>query len=113
MGYYIGRTATNYFRVKDIQRFKRWAASIGYLEVLEDEQGLVALSPTDERGYWPQKDNEKTDEDEKLFGGVARHLQDGSLAVFLELREKGYARCLACVVDSKGQIIRLAVASDD
>ena len=43
MANWYGHARSNYFRVKDREKFEEWTKSIGDLEVIEDDEGRVAL----------------------------------------------------------------------
>jgi hypothetical protein len=96
--------ATNFFRVKDVAKFKEWAELFGELEVVEDDAGRVGLVSENENGWWPSKDyeelSEDEDEEEAIFQDVAKHLQDGSVAIFNDFDN---VRAL----NSKGEQIRI------
>src|SRR4051794_10973698 len=88
MADWYGHARSNYFRVKDRQKFEQWAASIGSLEVIDDTEGRVGLLSHDEFGGWPHfRFDEKTDEEQEidLFQEVAAHLLERSVAVFMEV----------------------------
>jgi len=110
MADWYGSARTNYFRVKDETRFRKWAESAGDMEVVKDDEGRVALLSQDEHGGWPGwRYNQETEEEEDLdlFQEVAEHLLEGSVAVFIEVgaEKLRYLTGRAVAVNASGQIV--------
>lgn len=114
MADWYGHARTNYFRVKDQEVFTQWAESIGNLEVIDDAEGRVGLLSNNEYGGWPHFKHEGgTDEEQEidLFQEVAAHLQEGSVAVFMEVgaEKLRYLTGSAVAVNSKGQTVEVTL----
>jgi hypothetical protein len=106
MADFYRRARSNYFRVKDIAKFKQWAESIDGLEVLhDDDDGTVGLLSEDGWPLW--RTDEETEEEKKMDVGeeVAKHLQEGSVAIFLEIGAEAmrYLAGRALAINSKGE----------
>lgn len=76
--------------------------------MIEDDEGRVGLLSEGEFGGWPSlRDGDETDEEEEIdvFQGVAAHLQEGSVAIFIEVgaEKLRYLTGHAIAVNSKGQ----------
>ena len=106
MSDWYGSARTYYFRVKDETKFRKWAESIGGLEVVTDKEGRISLLSHGEYGGWPTREMEEDEEfnlfqemADHLVKEVANHLQEKSVAVFVEVgAEKlcyltGHAAC--------------------
>lgn len=112
MATWYGQARSNYFRVKDEDEFARWVESVRGLELISDGEGRLGLLSTDEFGHWPVSSyNEETEEDEDIdvFGEVASRLQEGSVAVFVEVgaEKMRYLTGFALAVNSKGEETRM------
>jgi hypothetical protein len=114
MANWYGHARTNYFRVKDQEAFAQWAKSRGNLEVIRDAEGRVGLLSDHEYGGWPDfKYDEATDETQEcdLFQDVAAHLQEGSVAVFMEVgaEKLRYLTGFALAVNSQGETVETSL----
>src|SRR5437660_492710 len=114
MANWYGHARSNYFRVKDKAEFVRWAESIGDLEIIEDDAGRVGLLSSSENGGWPySRYAEEKDQEEEidLLGGIASHLQEGSVAVLVEIgaERSRYLTGYAHAVNSKGEVRRVSL----
>ncbi len=103
-----GSARTNYFRVKDRAKFEECINGIEGLEVIEDGDGRVGLLSEGEFGGWPNGVyDEETDELEEidLCEIVSGHLQDGSVAVFMEVgaEKLRYLTGVAVAINLKGE----------
>jgi hypothetical protein len=113
MANWYGHARTNYFRVKDVDKFCEWAKALGVLET-ETDAGRVALLSADEYGGWPTSIfNEETEEyeDIDIFQQVADHLEEGSVAVFMEVgaEKLRYLTGYAIAVNHKGDIVKVTL----
>jgi hypothetical protein len=84
MGQYIATARSNYFKVKDLEKFNAWAES-RYLEVHEKE-GKVMLTTNTENGDWPSTSMSETEDDWvdiDLPDELAAHLCEGEVAVMM------------------------------
>ena len=54
MADWYGSARSNYFLVKDEDKFRKWAESICGLEVVKDKEGRVGLLSEEEKGGWPR-----------------------------------------------------------
>ncbi len=115
MANWYGTARSNYFRVKDKQKFTEWATSIDGLELIEDEEGRVGLGCNhDYSGGWPDLVyNQDTDDYEEIdvVKSVAAHLQEGSVAVFMEVgaEKMRYVTGWAVAVNHKGDTARVSL----
>lgn len=80
MADFIGTARSNYFHVRNRHQFERAVADWD-VEVVDDSEGRVCLLSFDEHGLWPITD----DPDEEIHEVLAPHLQDGEVAVFMEV----------------------------
>lgn len=116
MANYIASCRTNRFRVKDPEAFKTAMASIHDVEVEGDDGVFLLIGSNDDGAGWPcsQYDEDK-DEDVELdfFALVAPHLEDGEVAIFMEVgaEKLRYLIGYAIAVNNKGE--KLVVALDD
>jgi hypothetical protein len=114
MADWYGHARTNYFRVKDKEKFDKWAKSIGDLRVGADDKGRVALFSEDEYGGWPRSIyDEETDEyeDIDIYGQVAGHLAKGAVAVFQEVgaEKLRYLTGFAVAVNAEGETVEISL----
>jgi hypothetical protein len=84
--------------------------------VVKDKEGRVGLLSEQEKGGWPNcRYDEETEECEyiDLFQEVADHLQEGSVALFLEVgaEKLRYMTGHAVAVNATGQVV--AISLDD
>ncbi len=114
MANWYGHARSNYFRVKDREQFDQWAKSVGNLEVIEDAEGRVGLLSDDEYGGWRHYKHDEENEEEHeidLFHEVAAHLQEGSVAVFMEVgaEKLRYLTGHAVAVNSRGETVEVSL----
>lgn len=112
MADWYGFARSNYFKVKDETEFRHWADSIGDLEVIQDSEGRVGLISHNQYGHWPSsRFNEDTEgeEDIDVFITVAEHLQEGSVAIFIEVgaEKLRYLTGWAVAINSKGEEVQV------
>ena len=104
---------SNYFAVKDVEKFREWADK-RYCVVWEgsrQEQGLFAITPHDnDCGNWEWIDPE-TDEEFDILEELAEHLVDGHVAILMEISHTklAYVGGNACAINSKGKRIDIAL----
>lgn len=108
MANWYGMARSNYFRVKDDKAFKEWAKSIDGLQVITDDKGRYGLVSEDDCGGWPLHDiDDETDEEIEfdIPGDVAKHLQEGEVAVFMEIgaEKLRYLTGLAVAINCKSE----------
>lgn len=86
MANWIGSARTNYFRVKDVEAFKTWAAAASL--VVFEEDGRFGVYSEDEYGGWPEIvfDDDATDahRDFDIVYELAQHVVEGEIVVCLE-----------------------------
>lgn len=112
MANYYGTARTNYFAVKDGKAFEEEMAGLPVeliTEKTEDGETLYGFLDASSDGSgldWYQYD-EETEEDTEIDwpGVLARHLKDGSVAVFMEVGAEKYRYLtgVAWAVNSKGE----------
>jgi hypothetical protein len=122
MANYYATARSNYFAVKDETIFRQWAEFAG-LKILEhDHQDKTAdgicrfaITPDDgDDSGWPtSRYNEESEEDHDVdvSGELAAYLQDGEVAVLIEVgSEKLRYLCgYATAVNSKGETLSMSL----
>ena len=113
MANWYGSSRSNYFQVKDRDRFLKWAEERG-LGVFKNEQaaGLFAIhggEATDD-GSWPSYDMGH-DTEIDLVAELARHLAKGQIAILMEVgaEKLRYLTGVAIAVNSKGRVAALTL----
>ena len=105
MANYVATARTNYFQVKDDDKFDADLEGFS-LEVEKDNEGNFMLYIADGDGWGPRW-NEKRDEyeDEDIMDVVAKHLADDWVAVFMEsgAEKARYVSGYAVAVNNKGE----------
>jgi hypothetical protein len=86
MANWIGSARTNYFRVKDVEAFKTWAAAASL--VVFERDGRHGVHSEDEYGGWPEIvfDDVSTDAHRAfdIAHELAQHVADGEIVVCVE-----------------------------
>ena len=90
MADWYGSARSNYFRVKDIGKFRDWVKSIPGLVLMEsalaDKIGLVGIYSEDFFGGWPDTSREIDVYYEfDLLTELGKHLVDGEVAILREI----------------------------
>jgi len=82
MANYYGSARTNYFKVKDLARFK--AELDGLCDIVERQDGTVGLFPggRTDSGHFPEFDDD--DEPFDFAEEVAKHLAEGWVLVLMQ-----------------------------
>lgn len=85
MANYIGTARTNYFRVKDIEAFKKSVKDYEVIVINEDDKvGLLDNSWNGDFEYYLfNETTDEYDEDTDLVKLVSKHLQDEEVAIFM------------------------------
>src|SRR4051794_14568568 len=109
MANWWGSSRSNYFRVKDLDRFKSWAEDIEEINILYTGGGLVAISGK-YYGGWPHVRGEECDSFD-LFQELSQHLADGEIAVLIEAGAEKlcYITGHAVAVTSRGEKVSLSL----
>lgn len=88
MANYYGQERTNYFKVKDVEKFKAWADQFG-LEIIETKEqqepfetlyGLLPDTSNDDDGcfsIWNEDDGERIE----FIDELSKHLTEGEIAI--------------------------------
>lgn len=121
MANYYGTERTNYFRVKDEQKFREWAESLS-AEVIRDKEGRFGLipGPYSDDGTFPSvrfKDEDELEEGEDnmeeidFMGELAEHLEPGSIAVSMQAGAKKYRYIVgfAEAIDHTGKVVSVSL----
>ena len=108
MANWEGYARSNYFKVKDEEKFRAWATGLN-LEIYE-EGGLFGIASED--GDWPdQRENEETGESEsiEIVDELAALLEDGEIVVFqcIGHEKMRYLNGHATAFNSAGECIDL------
>lgn len=122
MANYYGQTRTNYFAVKDptlfIAEAEGWNVEVITKEV--DGVTLYGLMDTDSNGAglswsrWGEDDaGEEVEEERDWIAWLATHLQDGHVAVMLDIGSEKYRyfNANAWAVNSKGEVRTVGFAN--
>lgn len=108
MANYYGNSRSNYFKVKDVDKFKEFLNSMYDMEYIEDLNGRVGFLVTGEGGsipceIWDEEADEYVELDfDKL---LAQHLQDDQVAIYQEVgaEKLRYLVGYSIAVNSKGE----------
>jgi len=107
MANYIATSRSNYFKVKDTEKFEDFCGEIG-VEMITQEDLVGFLCNLDDCGSLPSSIyNEETDDHDEidLAQEVAKHLVKGEVAVFMESGHEKfrYVTGSASAVNWKGE----------
>lgn len=107
-----GMALTNYFRVKDEAAFRNWAEELDLVVINDDQGGFGLYGGTDGGGFPSWRDTGDGPQDLDLTAELAGHLDDGSVAVLMEVgHEKArYIGGHALAVDSTGKHMTIALS---
>ena len=108
MANYYGNSRSNYFKVKDVDKFKEFLNSMYDMEFIDDSNGRVGFLVTGEGGsipceIWDKEADEYVELDfDKM---LAQHLQDGEVAIYQEVgaEKLRYLVGYSVAVNSKGE----------
>lgn len=116
MANYYGNSRSNYFKVKDKEKFKNFLDSMYDMEYIEDSEGRVGFLVSGEGGsipceIWDENADEYVELDFDRL--LAQHLQDGEVAIYQEVgaEKLRYLVGYSIAVNSKGE--RVAVSIND
>ena len=113
MANYYENARTNYFKVKDENKFKEFVGSLDGLEICNDKEGRHCILFDYEFGVPYSKYNEETDDYDgfDFLGELSKHLTDNSIAIVMGAgTEKlryiiGYAEA----INSKGERVSVNI----
>lgn len=112
MANYEARERTNYFKVKDPDKFREWATRLK-LEINQSEEQLFALIPNSDYDEFPGnvEDEEGNYYDVDFDAELATHLADGEVVIIMHVGyEKFHYLCgYASAFDNKGQSISISL----
>lgn len=85
MANYEGWARSNYFKVKDLEEFKKFLEERDIDLLGESEDGTVAIYPRYNDGCWPSSniDEEGEEVEFDLVAELAPHLAEGQVAVLM------------------------------
>ena len=116
MADWCGTARSNYFRVRDENAFKAWAARLG-LECwpCDDNDGSFAIAGEQASGGWPTSvddDGEEGLREVDVIRELAAHLADGEIAVLMEIgaEKLRYVTGNAVALDNTGRCVSLRLA---
>ena len=123
MANFYGTARSNYFQVKDVEKFKAWVESIPSLALIEKQDILFAIySDCPDSGCWPsgkyvaEYDEEgavvsEDWQDFDLTGELAEHLKDGEVAVLMEAgaEKLRYISGWAVAVNHLGETVHVSL----
>lgn len=116
MANWYGTARSNYFRVKDADKFKAWVESIQGLGMWErtNEPGLFGIYSDDgDSGGWPSwRPDDPEYEEVDLVGELVEHLAEGEVAILMEAgaEKLRYISGYAIAVNHKGEQISVSLA---
>ena len=104
MANYYASARTNYFKVKDLDKFKE-EMNKHEVEVVSQEDKVAVLSCNGEGAGFPSYDHE-TDEDLDFARIVSTHLEEEEVAIFMEVgaEKLRYLVGIAEAINSKGEV---------
>jgi hypothetical protein len=114
MANYYETARTNYFRVKDEERFRAWAAGIPSIQVIESkDKKQFAILFDEECGVPSYRLVGEEDVDLDFMGELAEHLADDEVAILTAVGSEKfrYVQGWAEAINAKGK--RVYVAIDD
>lgn len=122
MANWIGVARSNYFRVKDVDEFKKEMEGFPGVRVVEDKKEGEAphFALFGDEGYWPthrdisDPENDTYGDEEVEFDAVvAAHLPDDEVAVFqvAGFEKERYVTGYAFAVNSKGEQLDVTIDS--
>lgn len=109
MANYYGNSRSNYFKVKDVDKFKEFLNLMYDMEFINDSNGRVGFLVTGEGGSIPceiwDKENDEYTYDFDFDKLLAQHLQDGEVAIYQEVgaEKLRYLVGYSVAVNSKGE----------
>ena len=114
MANYYGSSRSNYFKVKDVDKFKDFLNLMYDMEFIDDGNGRVGFLVTGEGGsvpceIWDKEQDEYVELDfDKL---LAQHLQDGEVAIYQEVgaEKLRYLVGYSVAVNSKGETAMVSI----
>jgi hypothetical protein len=107
MANYASSIRSNYFKVKDLEIFRRVIESFGSVDLQgtwKDDGDYVTLIGNEYSDGWPEILDDEGNEI-SIIDEVATHLQEGQVAVFLEIGQEKmrYFVGHAIAINSKGE----------
>ena len=115
MANYVGSARSNYFKVKDLEKFKAWCKELEIEVVVSDkdpELVTMLVGRDSDTGGWPNwrsnpeaADPSEDDEEVDLEKELSAHLRPGWVAVLVEVGSEKlrYLHGHATAVNSKGK----------
>ena len=115
MANFYGTARTNYFKVKDEEKFKEFVNSMPDLHLIEDGEGRFGFySESPDSGcfpssYWDDETDEDIDID--IVGETAEHLAEGEVAIFMEAGAEKcrYINGWATAVNHTGEYVNISL----
>jgi hypothetical protein len=114
MANWYGSARSNYVRVKDVEAFNAWVATLPGVELVEKEGKFALLAGRDnDTGGWPSFRSASNDEDEEidLAAEIAAHLAPGEVFVYCECgaEKLRYLTGWATAVKDTGEMLRVSI----
>lgn len=113
MANYYSSSRSNYFRVKDKEKFKDFLDSTRSLSFIEDKEGRAGFLVEGEEGLPYYIYNEETGEESELdlAQELSQHLIDGEVAIYQEVgaEKLRYLVGYSVAVNSKGETITVNI----
>ncbi len=105
MSKYYGADRTNYFKVKDLEKFKEeWGTVLGDVTIEESDDGKEVALLFDEYGLPCQRENGEEIESIIVVDLIAPHLEDGQVCIIMEAgsHKLCFINGWACCFNNKG-----------
>jgi hypothetical protein len=113
MANYYSSSRSNYFKVKDTEKFKDFLDSTRSLSFIEDKEGRVGFLVETEEGLPYYIYDEETGEESELdlAQELSQHLIDGEVAIYQEVgaEKLRYLVGYSVAVNSKGETITVNI----
>jgi hypothetical protein len=114
MANYYENARTNYFKVKDEEKFNEFLCSLSGLDSYKDEEGRHAIFFDYESGVPSSKYNEETDDYDEFdfLGELSEHLTDDSIAIVMGAgaEKLRYITGYAEAINSKGERVGINIS---
>ena len=113
MANYYGYARSNYFKVKDVDKFREFVSKLPGAEFIEDSAGRVGFLGDMECGLpsftWDEESQEETEID--LEQEIATHLAEGEVAILMEAGHEKlrYVTGFASAVNWKGETASVSI----
>lgn len=113
MANYCATARSNYFKVKDVEAFKKWLDTVGSCKFIQDKEGRVGFYVDDDGMLPSTRCNDRQDESEELdlCAEIAQHLLPEEVAIVMEVGAEKcrYLSGFAHAVNSAGKVETVSI----